>query len=61
MLSLLKYLRTFSERPHMRKKPFCARDACKMSGFRMCGAMRERGTREAARGFNHLIESERKC
>ena len=38
---------------HMRKEPFCTRNGCKMSGFRMCGAMRERGTRRAARSFIH--------
>ena len=37
------------ERPHMRKKPFCTWYRGKMCGFRMGGAMHERGTREAAR------------
>ena len=34
--------RTFDERPHMRKEPFCARFSRKTSGFRMGGALRER-------------------
>ena len=50
---LHRRLRTFGERPNMRKKPFCARFSRKTSGFRMVGAMRERPRRGAARSFHH--------
>ena len=46
-----EHLQTFGERPNTRKKPFCMLLACKMSGIRVFGAMRERGTREAARSL----------
>ena len=56
---LHRRLRTFGERPNMRKKPFCARFTRKTSGIRMVGAMRERPWRGAARSlFIHVCERE---
>ena len=52
--------RTFDERPHMRKEPFCARFSRKTSGFRMGGALRERPRREAMRSFNHTSIAEQR-
>ena len=43
--------RGLDERPNMRKEPFCMLKACKMSGIRVFGAMRERRRREAARSL----------